>query len=66
MVIKIVDRLRIKSENLNLPIKRIRLIKNRMDIFEKLVNSFLITLLFFLIAHALKVIGKPTMEIAES
>tara|TARA_Y100000589_G_scaffold104572_1_gene98978 strand:- start:661 stop:861 length:201 start_codon:yes stop_codon:yes gene_type:complete len=65
MVIRKLEIINIKSEKSTPPINKIRLMKNKMDIFQYIVNNFLIALFFFFIDHTKIDIGKPTIKIDE-
>ena len=65
MVIRKLEIINIKSEKSTPPINKIRLMKNKMDIFQYIVNNFLIALFFFFIDHTKIDRGKPTIKIDE-
>ena len=66
MFIKEVEIICIKNEKFTFPINNIRLIKNRIEIFQYIVKSFLMALFFFFIDHIKIVRGNPTIKIEES
>ena len=66
MVIKKLEIISIKSEKFTPPINNIRLMKNNIDIFQYIVNNFLMALFFFLIDHMKIERGSPTIKMEES
>ena len=66
IVIKEVEVIKIKSEKSTPPINKIRLMKNSSEIFQYVVNKFLMALFLFLIDHIKMERGTPTIKIEDS
>ena len=66
MVIREVEITNIKSEKSISPINNKRLMKNRIEIFQYIVNNFLMALFFFFIDHIKIDRGTPTIKTEES
>tara|TARA_B100001115_G_scaffold165606_1_gene143264 strand:+ start:240 stop:440 length:201 start_codon:yes stop_codon:yes gene_type:complete len=66
MVIKKVEVINNKSEKFTSPMNKIRLMKNRIEIFQYIFNNFSMALFFLLIDHIKMDRGTPTIKIEES